>query len=105
MYYKSYDSRADERAAFEYAAELIPEEASVASSSMILPNLSQRMEIYELERTKHEAEYYVIDLRYEHEGYSFEDYLTDEFEEIFVQKNIVAVFRRKAGGCKKQPWT
>lgn len=98
MYYKSYDSRADERAAFEYAAGLIPEEASVASSTMILPNLSQRREIYELERTKHEAEYYVIDLRYEHEGYSFEDYLTDEFEEIFVQEDIVAVFRRKAGG-------
>ena len=94
MYYESYDSRADERAALEYAAGIIPDEASVASSTMILPNLSQRREIYELERTEHEAEYYVIDLRYEHEGYSVEDFRTDEYEEVYTCEGIVSVFRR-----------
>lgn len=94
MYYESYDSRANERAALEYAAGLIPNDASVVSSTMILPNLSQRREIYELERTKHEAEYYVIDLRYAHEGYSVEDFRTDEYEEVYICEGIVAVFRR-----------
>lgn len=94
MYYESYDSRADERAALEYAAGLIPDEASVASSTMILPNLSQRREIYELERTEHDAEYYVIDLRYAHEGYSVEDFRTYEYEEVYICEGIVAVFRR-----------
>lgn len=94
MYYESYDSRADERAALEYAAGLIPDEASVASSTMILPNLSQRREIYELERTEHDAEYYVIDLRHAHEGYSVEDFRTHEYEEVYICEGIVAVFRR-----------
>lgn len=94
-YYESYDRHADEREAFHYAAELIPEEASVASSTMILPNFSQRREIYQLETTKQRAEYYILDLRYKHEEYSIEDYRCEEFEEIYIREGIVAVFRRK----------
>lgn len=96
MYYSDYDSHAEKRAAFEYAQELIPEDASVACGTMILPNFSQRREIYQLETTKHRAEYYVLDLRYEHEEYSIEEFFTDEFEEVYIREGIVAVFRRKA---------
>lgn len=95
IYYKSYDDHADERKAFKQAAELIPEKASVASGTMILPNFSQRREIYQLETTKHDAEYYILDLRYSHEEYGIEDYRSDKFEEIYIREGIVAVFRRK----------
>lgn len=93
MYYKSYDSYAYQREVLDSAVSLIPEEASVASGTFILSNLSQRRELYQLETTEHKAEYYVLDLRYENEKYSIEEYRTDEFEEVFFEENVVAVFR------------
>lgn len=95
-YYKSYDGRADERAALEYAVGLIPEDVSVACGTMLLPNFSQRREIYQLETTEHKADYYVLDLRYEHEEYGIKEFLTDEFEKVYVREGIVGVFERKA---------
>lgn len=95
MYYKSYDDYSRQREVLDYAVSLVPEDASVASGTFILSNLSQRRKLYQLETTKNAAEFYVLDLRYEHDEYSVDDYQTDEFEEIFYSEDIVAVFKRK----------
>lgn len=94
-YYRGYEDYAYQRETLDYAAGLIPEDASVASGTYILSNLSQRKELYQLETTEHTAEYYVLDLRYEHEDYSLEEYLNDEYEQIFLDEKVVGVFRRK----------
>lgn len=93
-YYKSYDGYEYQRETIGRAVSLIPENASVASGTFILPNLSQRRVLYQLETTEHTAEYYVLDLRYEHEGYELSAFRSEEFEEIFFRENVVAVFRR-----------
>ena len=83
------------RSKTNYALSLIPEDASVASSTFLLPNLSQRDELYQLETTKHEAEYYVLDLRYESDEFSPDDYKNDGYEEIYYEENCVAIYRNK----------
>lgn len=95
-YFKSYDEATEQREIIDKALSLIPENASVASSTFLLPNLSQRDEIYELERTDKAAEYYVLDLRYQTDEFSFVDYMNDDYEPVFYEDSAVVVFRRKA---------
>ncbi len=92
---QSYIKNEETRGKIDYALSLIPEDASVASSTFLLPNLSQRDELYQLETTKHEAEYYVLDLRYNSEQFSPDDYKNDGYEEIYYDDTCVAVYRNK----------
>ena len=94
-YYPNYGLSAQSRQAIDHAAELIPHDAAVAASTFILPNLSQRKEIYELERTEKKGEYYILDLRISHEQYSLSDFMTSEYELVYLKENVVALFRRK----------
>lgn len=94
-YFKSYDEATEQREIIDEALSLIPDNASVISSTFFLPNLSQRDEIYELERTKQTAEYYVLDLRYQTEEYSVEDYTGDGFEIVYYEEGVVGVFSKE----------
>ena len=92
-YFKSYDEATEQREIIDKALSLIPENASVASSTFLLPNLSQRDEIYELERTDKTAEYYVLDLRYQTEEYSIIDYWNDDYEIIYYDDSCICVLK------------
>lgn len=87
----------------------IPEEASVAASSMYVTTCSQRPEVYSLDDTNYKAhpvhtEYIVLDLRYKSNRDKFEtQYKTDaRYELIEYRERWLAVFRCKAcaeGSC------
>lgn len=99
MYYErfeireSYEKNLPEHEAIAQALELIPDDASVCASTFLVANLSQRNEIYELESTKNEAEYYVLDLRYETQSYNVEDYKQGGYEEIYLDK-FIGIFKK-----------
>lgn len=93
--FKSYADNEETRGKIDYALTLIPEDASVASSTFLLPNLSQRDELYQLETTKHEAEYYVLDMRYSSNEFSPDEYKNDGYEEIYYEEGCVAIYRNK----------
>ena len=93
-YREKYEKNAHEREVIDAALEVIPKDASVISSTFLLPNLSQRKEIYDLEYTKQQAEYYVLDLRYETEEYNIADYLNEDFVLPFYEEGVIAVFQR-----------
>lgn len=92
-YYESYKYSTEQRETIDIALSMIPDDASVASSTFLLANLSQRKEIYELETTKQKTEYIVLDLRYTSESYSVDDYLNNQYETVFFKEDTVAVFR------------
>lgn len=92
-YIESYDNTAEQRETIDYALSLIPENASVVSSTFLLPNLSQRDEIYELETTSQKADYYVLDLRYSTDEYDVSEYLNDTYDTVFYAENTVGVFK------------
>ena len=93
-YREKYEKNAHEREVIDAALEVIPKDASVISSTFLLPNLSQRKEIYDLEYTKQTAEYYVLDLRYETDEFNIADYLNDNFVLPFYEQGVIAVFQR-----------
>lgn len=94
-YFEDFRNAAGQRETIDRALSLIPEDASVASSTFFLANLSKRSELYELERTAQSAEYYVLDLRFETEAYSVWDYFTEDYETVFYERDTIGVFRRK----------
>lgn len=94
-YREKYEKNAHEREVIDAALEVIPKDASVISSTFLLPNLSQRKEIYDLEYTKQTAEYYVLDLRYETDEFNIADYLNDNFVLPFYEQGVIAVFKRE----------
>ncbi len=91
-YISEYKNTLHERETLDYAVSLIPEDASVAANTFILANLSQRDEIYELETTAQITEYIVVDLRYEDNSTS--PYINSSYIPIFMQENIIAIFKR-----------
>ena len=92
---KSYMENEETRSKIDYALTLIPEDASVAATRLILPNLSQRNVLYQIEYTEQEAEYYVLDLRYESDKFSPDDYKNEGYEEIYYEEGCVAIYRNK----------
>lgn len=92
-YYANYREARETREAIRQATELVPENASVAASTFLLPNLSQRDEIYQLETTKNKAQYYVLDLRSDHREYSLSDFQNEKYQEIYLKNDVVAVYK------------
>ena len=91
-YFKAYDEATEQREIIDEALSLIPDNASVVSSTFLLPNLSRRDEIYELETTNKSAEYYVLDLRYQTEEYSIYEYWNNNFELIYFEDDCICIF-------------
>lgn len=91
---KSYYDNIAEHRAMAQAIELVPKDASVSATTFLVANLSQRDEVYELEKTQKQTDYYVLDLRYPSEQFSVEDYQNDDFETVYKDEYI-AIFKRK----------
>ena len=68
----------------------------MVSSTFILPNLSQRDEVYELERTNQTADYYVLDLRYTTDEFDVSDYLNDAYDVVYYKEDTIGVFKRNS---------
>ncbi len=95
-YFETYENATEQRQTIDYALSLIPEDASVVSSTFILPNLSQRDEVYELERTNQTADYYVLDLRYTTDEFDVSDYLNDAYDVVYYKEDTIGVFKRNS---------
>lgn len=93
-YYEYYGKNAAQREAIDYAVGLVPNDASVSCSTFILPNMSSRKELYQLESTEQITEYYVVDLRLDKGRERVEDFYTEDFEILFLKENVVGVFKR-----------
>lgn len=94
-YIKSYKSDLAQRQLIDNALELVPKDSSVAASTFLVPNLYEHKVLYELETTKHKADYYVLDLRFKTEQVNVDDYLnSSDYEKIMVEDNVIAVLRR-----------
>lgn len=94
-YFESYELQTTERETIDRALEMVPRDESVAASTFLIANLYDCTEIYELETTKNETKYYVIDMRFTTPEVNINEYLNDDFEAVFFEKDIVAVFMRK----------
>lgn len=71
----------------------MPEDTSVTATAFFVADFSDHDVVYELERTENKTEYYVIDLRQDNDKYSVDDYLTDDYETLYYEPDVVAVFR------------
>lgn len=94
-YLKSYEQTRSERETIDRALELVPKDESVAASTFFIANLYDHKLLYELETTSQVTAYYVIDLRYTAPEVNTLDYLTDDFETVFYERNVIGVFMRK----------
>lgn len=95
-FYHVYDYCTDSRTTIDYALKLIPHNASVACSTFILPNLSQRKEIYQLETTINTADYYVLDLRFDTDEYNLFDFQSPEYKQIYLKEEVIAIFQKNS---------
>ena len=83
----------EKRETINEAIALIPDDASVAASTFILPNVSHRRVVYELETTENKADYYVFDLSRDTDEVDVTDFMGREYETLFFEDGIVAVFK------------
>jgi uncharacterized membrane protein len=78
--------------------EHIPEDASVAASTFLIPYLSERDEIYEVyyHGQKTDIEYVVFDIRYEESGYGkdLKYYVSNGYELIAELKDTILILQK-----------
>ncbi len=95
-YIKDYINMSHQREVIDEAINLVPEDASVAASTFLVANLSEREVIYELETTGQDAEYILVDLR-KSEGKSIlEKYLNDKYTILFYDGEIICVLKNNS---------
>ncbi len=74
--------------------EVIPEDASVVSSTFLLSFLSDREEIYDIDYTRRICDYLALDLRYSSGREAYRKYEADSrFELVKIKEGAAAVFR------------
>ena len=100
-YVEEYISASQQREVIDEALKLVPEDASVAASTRLVANLSEREVIYELETTKQNAEYIVFDLRNSEEKSNLEKYLNDRYTILFYEEEIICVFKNNKLICSQ----
>ncbi len=94
-YISTYEQSAVQRETIDRALAMVPRDESVSASTFLIANLYDCSEIYELETTKNQTKYYVIDMRYTTPEVNINEYLNDDYETVFYEKDVVAVFMRK----------
>lgn len=94
-YLDSYDNQTVQRETIDRALAMVPRDESVAASTFLIANLYDCDEIYELETTRQQTKYYVVDLRYTTPEVNINEYLDDDYETVFFEKDIIAVFMKK----------
>lgn len=86
---------ADDNARIAECLKMIPDDASVRTSTMFSPHLSRRSELYEID-TRHDTEYAVLDLRpYANarvEGYDLDYFERDGWQLIVYEEDLIAIF-------------
>ena len=96
-YYQNFTKDSTSRLTIDAALELIPEDASVSCTTYLVPNLSTRRELYELEHTKDPnrvTDYYAIDLRQTDKRVDINDYLNNsKYKQLYYKSGIIAVFK------------
>lgn len=73
---------------------MIPEGVSVGASCFIVPHLYFHETLYELP-TKNQTEYIIFDLKVKTNGANLSDYTNDNYEELYFDEGVVALYRRK----------
>ncbi len=86
---------AEDNARITECLEMIPDNASVRTSTMFSPHLSRRSELYEID-TRHITEYAVLDLRpyvnAKVEGYDLEYFEDRGWQLIVYEEDLIAIF-------------
>ena len=94
-YLRRVTAHAEDNQRIAAALELIPDEAAVRSSTMFVPQLSQRSTLYEI-GTYHPTEYAVLDLRpyidAKVEGYDIDFFERNGWNLVVYEENVIAIF-------------
>lgn len=94
-YFGYYESTGGQREIIDCAVSLVPKDASVACSTFILPNMSDRRELYQLESTEQVTEYYVVDMRTDSGRERVNDFLGNGYETVFFEEKTIGFFKAK----------
>lgn len=73
---------------------MIPQSASVGASCYFVAHLYSHETLYELP-TRNQTEYIIFDLKVKTNGANLSDYENDNYEELYFDEGIVALYRRK----------
>lgn len=91
---KTYKNEKAEALIINSALELIPEDASIKSSTFLIPALWNRNEIYQIDYSDENTDYLVLDLRFASNAYNISDYQgEDGYEEIFFEEDVIAIYK------------
>ena len=77
------------------ALSLVEQDKSVKASTFLVTPLSDRREVYEINYTDRQTDYVVLDLRYSLGNIKLEDYMNSEYQTIYYNKDLIAIFKRK----------
>ena len=81
------------------ALDMIPTDASVTATTFLVPRLSNRDEIYDMNYTDEITDYLALDLRIATTDYDINQYLkNEEYETVVYTPCVIGVFRRVNGG-------
>lgn len=94
-YFSVYCDSSEQREIITEALELVPDKASLTCSTFFVPNVSDRTELYELESTKKQTEYYAVDLRLARGKEDVLRFFGEEFETLFYEDNVIGIFKRR----------
>lgn len=78
----------------EECLEVIPLDASVEASTMLIAHIADRREVYQF-GTVNQTEYIALDLRYDDQAEYYREYLENDYEMISYYEDHVAVFKVK----------
>ena len=97
-----YSATEQTRTEIDTALSMIPEDASVAASPLLVANLSSRDVVYELETTKHagECEYIAVDLRFDSSASAYK-YSGSRYERIYYADGVIALSKNLSPAAPK----
>ena len=94
-YIPGYIAHTSEREKVSEILSLIPEDVPVAATSLLIPELTSRDEVYDVFFTDHYCEYVVIDLRTREYQDFYEDYAENgSYELIRKTPKAAALFKK-----------
>ena len=95
LYLNRVITYADDNACIAETLALIPDDASVRTSTMFSPHLSRRSELYEIE-TRHKTDYAVLDLRpyvnAKMEGYDMAYFESLGWQLVSYTEDVIAIY-------------
>ena len=92
-YFKFFNSSTETREEIDYAVSQVPKDASVAAGTYFVADFADHETVYDLDSTENEADYYVLDLRFDEDDYDVNDFLNDNYGVIYYNPDVVGVFK------------